>query len=99
MAKVTYLAMHFKELNLYLDSKFWVVFLIISRLKVSKLKVSKRGSTDKVNKPGAEIHQALLSQFYLLLDFFIVKILVKDLKSTVFRSVNFTPGSILENLL
>ena len=78
MAKVTSLAMHFKKLNLYLDSKFWVVFLIIRRLKVSKLKVSKRGSTDKVNKPGAEIHQALLSQFYLLAEFFIVKLSVKN---------------------
>jgi hypothetical protein len=40
----------------------------------------------------AEIHQALLSQFSLLEEFFIGKVLVKEGDSRVLTFVNLNPG-------
>ena len=46
----------------------------------------------KFSYSRAEIHQALLSQFSLLVEFFIGKETVKDLDRRVLNLVNLDPG-------
>ena len=54
-------------------------------------------SSKKINKVEyvtfrAEIHQALLSQFSLQVEFFIGKLLMENYDSTVLKLVNLDPG-------
>ena len=57
------------------------------------------GKSENPDKPDifgiwVEIHQALLSQFSLLAEFFIGKVPVKDYDSEVLMLVNLTTGHI-----
>jgi hypothetical protein len=46
----------------------------------------------------AEIHQALLSQFYLLVEFLSGKVLVKDKDSRALKLVNLNPDLFLNRI-